>query len=67
MRHVTANPAAILALPGKGRLEPGCDADVLVLEKDTLELLHVVAGGKRLVKDGELVVGERFLTRAIEA
>jgi beta-aspartyl-dipeptidase (metallo-type) len=59
--HVTANPAAILELPGKGRLEPGCDADVLVLEPETLRPVHVIAGGRRFVADGELAIEEKFL------
>ncbi|HYC31910.1 MAG TPA: amidohydrolase family protein [Gemmatimonadales bacterium] len=59
--HVTTNPAAILRLPGKGTVEPGRDADVLVLEPDTLRPVHVIAGGKRFVVDGEMAVEEEFL------
>jgi beta-aspartyl-dipeptidase (metallo-type) len=59
--HVTACPAGILKLSGKGILEAGRDADVLVLERETLQPVHVIAGGKRFVADGKLVVEERFL------
>ncbi|MFE8070779.1 beta-aspartyl-peptidase [Marinobacteraceae bacterium S3BR75-40.1] len=52
---VTANPARILKMPRKGRLEPGSDADLLVLEKDSLKLRHVVARGRVKMRDGEIL------------
>jgi beta-aspartyl-dipeptidase (metallo-type) len=58
---ITLNPATALKLPRKGRLEVGADADILVLQRDTLELRHVVAGGRVLMRDGKVVVRERFL------
>jgi beta-aspartyl-dipeptidase (metallo-type) len=58
---VTANTASVLHLGGKGRLEPGRDADLLVLGEKSLEVRHVIARGKLLVRDGELLVRERFL------
>jgi beta-aspartyl-dipeptidase (metallo-type) len=58
---VTRNVAEALHLFRKGRLEPGADADVLVLRKDTLEIVHVIAKGRLLVRDGELQVREKFL------
>jgi beta-aspartyl-dipeptidase (metallo-type) len=61
---VTANTARVLKLDRKGRLEPGCDADALVLRRNTLEITHVFARGRQLVRNGELAVTERFLTRS---
>ncbi|HEY7184067.1 MAG TPA: amidohydrolase family protein [Blastocatellia bacterium] len=61
---VTANTARVLKLDRKGRLEPGFDADALVLRRKTLEITHVFAGGSPLVRGGELVVTERFLARS---
>jgi len=61
---VTANTARILKLDQKGRLERGCDADALVLRRKTLEITHVFARGRNLIRDGELVVMEKFLTRS---
>jgi beta-aspartyl-dipeptidase (metallo-type) len=61
---VTANTASVLHLEGKGRLEPGRDADLLVLGEKSLEVRHVVARGKLLVRDGELLVRERFLEKS---
>jgi beta-aspartyl-dipeptidase (metallo-type) len=51
----TSNTARVLKLEGKGRLEAGNDADVLILREDTLEIVHVFARGRHLVKDGRLI------------
>lgn len=61
LRFVTRNAAEVLHLSRKGRLEPGADADVLVLRKGTLEIVHVIAKGRVLVRDGELRAREKFL------
>ena len=61
---VTANTARVLKLGRKGRLGQGFDADALVLRRKTLEITHVFALGKPLVRGGELVVSEKFLTRS---
>ncbi len=53
----TANPAAALKLRGKGRLEPGADGDVVVLDARSLEVVHVFARGRQRVRDGRLVAG----------
>jgi len=60
----TANTARVLKLARKGRLEQGRDADALVLRRNTLEITHVFALGKPLVRDGEIVVTEKFLARS---
>jgi len=65
LRHVTSNTADVLKLPNKGRLAEGKDADVLVLERGSLELVEVIAGGRRLLRGGRPTVeepGERELT-----
>ncbi|HYG11354.1 MAG TPA: amidohydrolase family protein [Pyrinomonadaceae bacterium] len=64
LSHVTANTAAVLKLERKGRLEVGGDADLLVLRKDTLEIKDVIAGGRRLVRDGKLAFSENFLSES---
>jgi beta-aspartyl-dipeptidase (metallo-type) len=58
---MTSNTAQILQLRSKGTLEPGKDGDVLILERETLEIVEVIAQGKRLVSNGELRVAEGFL------
>ena len=61
LAHVTDNTARVLQLAHKGRLETGCDADLLVLRKDSLELKDVFARGRRLIRDGQLAFSENFL------
>jgi beta-aspartyl-dipeptidase (metallo-type) len=51
---LTLNTATVLKLPHKGRLEEGCDADVSVMKKTSLELIHLFARGRQLVKDGKM-------------
>jgi beta-aspartyl-dipeptidase (metallo-type) len=58
---VTTNTARVLKLDKKGRLGAGCDADVVVLDADGLEIRDVFAMGRRMVRDGSLCVSERFL------
>ena len=47
---ITSNVAALLRLPRKGRLLPGYDADIAVLD-ETLEVRHVMARGAWHVYD----------------
>jgi beta-aspartyl-dipeptidase (metallo-type) len=61
LRLVTQNTANALKLPAKGILQPGSDADILVLDRDTLELRDVIASGKHLLKNGELCFKGAFL------
>jgi beta-aspartyl-dipeptidase (metallo-type) len=59
---VTANTADVLQLHNKGRLDVGKAADILVLRKETLEIIEVISLGRRLVKNGRVAVRENFLT-----
>jgi beta-aspartyl-dipeptidase (metallo-type) len=61
---VTSNTARILKLKQKGRVAEGCDADVLVLTAGSLEIRDVIAGGKRLVEDGECKTKPKFLEKS---
>lgn len=66
---VTSNTATVLKFKNKGRLEPGCDGDVVVMDSRSLEIRHVLARGVQMVRDGSLVKHEHFLdttTRTIE-
>jgi beta-aspartyl-dipeptidase (metallo-type) len=51
----TSNVATVLKLPKKGHLQSGNDADVLVLRRNTLEIVHLFARGRQLIKDGQLI------------
>ena len=42
---LTENPADLLGLPRKGRIAPGCDADLVVLGGD-LTVLRTIVGGR---------------------
>lgn len=53
--HVTSNTADILRLDRKGRLKPGADADIVILERGSLAITHVFANGRRVVDDGRSV------------
>ena len=61
LRLVTSNTADVLKLEAKGRIEPGKDGDLLVLKKGSLEIKHVIAGGRLMIRDGPLVKREAFL------
>ena len=61
---VTTNAARVLKLQRKGRIEPGMDADLLVLGRETLELVHVVAKGQVLMRDGIVTQQDRFLQKS---
>ena len=52
---VTVNTARALKLNDRGKLEPQMKADLIVLERDSLELKEVIARGRRLFKDGKPV------------
>jgi beta-aspartyl-dipeptidase (metallo-type) len=48
---VTSTPARLFRLGGKGRLAPGADADLVVLD-GALRVRATMAGGRWLVRDG---------------
>jgi beta-aspartyl-dipeptidase (metallo-type) len=58
---VTTNPAQALKLEGRGTIKPGSHADLLILDRHTLELREVFAQGRRLFKEGKIAVHEAFL------
>jgi beta-aspartyl-dipeptidase (metallo-type) len=51
----STNIAKHLKLAKKGEIKAGKDADIIVLDKDTLKIKHVIARGKTLMED-EVVV-----------
>jgi len=50
LQVVTANPARILKLRGKGTLAAGADADIVLLDGSSLEIDGVIAKGRWLMK-----------------
>lgn len=55
LKPITSNPASILKLPGKGRVLPGFDADLLLLDNE-LRMVHSFANGRQTVKNGEIII-----------
>lgn len=55
LRPVTTNPAALLKLPQKGRIATGMDGDLVLVDKNTLDIHTVMAKGQLLVQEGSAV------------
>jgi beta-aspartyl-dipeptidase (metallo-type) len=60
IKTITSNPASILKLKGKGRIEKGYDADLCLLNKSTLEINTVIAKGIIMIQDKEIKVYGTF-------
>lgn len=58
--HFTSNTARALKLRQKGQLKLELDADVLVLREETLEIVHLWARGRQMIRDGRIVVKGLF-------
>jgi len=56
---ITSNVSTLLSLPGKGRIAPDMDADLVCLD-DSLQVQHVMAGGQWMVRDGVAVIKGMF-------
>jgi beta-aspartyl-dipeptidase (metallo-type) len=56
LKCVSTNVARVLRLEQKGKIVSGADADLLLLEPDSLEIKMVMAMGSKLVENGQLVV-----------
>lgn len=59
IKAITSNPAKVLCLSGKGRIEEGMDADLCLMTED-LRIDTVIAMGRTMVKDGVPVVKGAF-------
>ena len=60
IRVITSNPAKILKLKQKGRVDVEKDADLVLLDKETLDVNTVFARGKLMVENGEAIVKGTF-------
>ncbi|MEW4265377.1 beta-aspartyl-peptidase [Priestia megaterium] len=60
LQVITSNPAKVLKLSNKGHIQSGKDADLVLLDKETLTIKTVFAQGKVMVKDGVPVVKGTF-------
>lgn len=57
---VTSNVARVLKLARKGHLNEGYDADILLLNEETLDIETVIAKGQLMVKNKEVLVKGTF-------
>lgn len=55
IKVITSNPASILKLKGKGRVEVNYDADLVLLEEETLSIDSVMAKGQMMIQHGEII------------
>lgn len=53
VQTITANPARTLKLRGKGQLVAGADADLVLVDAQSLAIRGVIARGRWLMRDGE--------------
>lgn len=60
LRAITSNPAKILKLVQKGRIAPEMDADLCLLNQDTLDVETVIAKGKVMVDKKDVKVWGTF-------
>lgn len=59
LQTITSNPARVLKLKQKGRLQEGLDADLVLLNQD-LSIDSVIALGQVMVQGGEAVIKGTF-------
>ena len=60
LQTITSNPARILKLRGKGEIAAGADADLVLVEPAGLTIAGVVAKGRWLMRDGQLLAKGTF-------
>ena len=60
LKPITANPANVLKLSNKGYIKEGGDGDIVILDKNSLEIETVIAMGKIMVLEGEIIVNGTF-------
>ena len=60
----STNPARVLKLRHKGTLRPEADADILVLDRASQTVRHLLANGRVMVRDGQVVGQARFLAES---
>ncbi|TFB19598.1 beta-aspartyl-peptidase [Filobacillus milosensis] len=60
LQVVTKNPASILGLKQKGQIQEGLDADLVLLDQETLDIDTVMARGQVMVQHNVAVVKGTF-------
>lgn len=60
LKPITSSPATALKLKNKGRVEKGKDADLVLVDKHTLEIDTVICNGNLLMKNKKSIVKDKF-------
>ena len=60
LKVITSNVSKVLKLENKGSVECRKDADLVLVDEDTLEIDTVIAMGELMVKNGEAIVKGTF-------
>ncbi|MTI46416.1 beta-aspartyl-peptidase [Sporosalibacterium faouarense] len=60
LKVITVNPANILKLDGKGYIDEDYDADIVLIDKESLNIKTVIARGKVMIDNGETLVKGTF-------
>lgn len=60
IRVITSNVADTLKLNAKGRISQGKDADLVLVKKEDLSINSVIAKGKWMIRDNEILVKGTF-------
>ncbi len=60
IKVITSNPADMLKLKNKGRIEKGLDADIVLLNEQDLSIDSVIAKGQVMMRDKDLKVFGTF-------
>ena len=60
IKVITSNVAKVLKLKNKGSIESGKDADLVIVNEETLDIDTVIAMGKVMVKEGKVIVKGTF-------
>lgn len=55
LKAVTSNPAFLLKLQNKGKIAENADADLVLSDSDTLEIVTVIAKGEIVVSGGKVL------------
>ncbi|AOR22451.1 beta-aspartyl-peptidase [Clostridium taeniosporum] len=60
IKVITSNVADILKLYNKGRILAGKDADLVIVDEDSLDIDIVISNGIKMVEDGECIIRGTF-------
>ena len=60
LKVITSNVADHLRLSSKGRVREGLDGDLVLVERESLEIQTVIALGQVMLRDGNLLVKGSF-------